>query len=98
MPKILITEAKDGSETIARFYCPACKIDHSCRVDSIYDDSLNFDWNKNVERPTFRPPIVFAWPGMPTCHSLITDGKIQFLNDCTHELSGQTVEIPEYGG
>lgn len=29
------------------------------------------------------------------CHSYITDGKIQFLNDCTHELSGQTVDLPE---
>jgi hypothetical protein len=29
------------------------------------------------------------------CHSFVTDGKIQFLSDCTHELAGQTVEIPE---
>lgn len=29
------------------------------------------------------------------CHSYITDGKIQFLSDCTHELVGQTVELPE---
>lgn len=30
------------------------------------------------------------------CHSLITDGMIQFLNDCTHELAGQTVELPNW--
>jgi hypothetical protein len=29
------------------------------------------------------------------CHSFITDGRIQFLNDCTHELAGQTITIPE---
>lgn len=29
------------------------------------------------------------------CHSFITDGFIQFLSDCTHELAGQTVELPE---
>lgn len=29
------------------------------------------------------------------CHSFITDGKIQFLGDCTHSLAGQTVELPE---
>lgn len=28
------------------------------------------------------------------CHSFIADGRIQFLGDCTHELKGQTVEIP----
>jgi hypothetical protein len=29
------------------------------------------------------------------CHSFITDGFIQFLDDCTHPLAGQTVEIPD---
>jgi hypothetical protein len=29
------------------------------------------------------------------CHSFITDGKIQFLSDCTHKLAGQTVELPD---
>lgn len=28
------------------------------------------------------------------CHSFITDGKIQFLNDCNHELAGKTVDLP----
>ena len=31
------------------------------------------------------------------CHSFITDGKIQFLSDCTHELAGQTVDLPDTG-
>jgi len=30
------------------------------------------------------------------CHSFITDGKIQFLSDCSHELAGTTVDIPEW--
>ena len=29
------------------------------------------------------------------CHSFITNGRIQFLGDCTHELKGQTVDLPE---
>lgn len=29
------------------------------------------------------------------CHSFVTDGKIQYLGDCTHALAGQTVELPE---
>lgn len=27
------------------------------------------------------------------CHSFITDGRIQFLPDCTHSLAGQTVDL-----
>lgn len=29
------------------------------------------------------------------CHSFVTDGRIQFLSDCSHELAGQTVDLPE---
>lgn len=29
------------------------------------------------------------------CHSFVRDGEIQFLDDCTHKLAGQTVELPE---
>lgn len=27
------------------------------------------------------------------CHSFVTDGQIQFLPDCTHELANQTVPL-----
>lgn len=30
------------------------------------------------------------------CHSFVTDGRIRFLNDCTHALAGQTVDLPEF--
>jgi hypothetical protein len=30
------------------------------------------------------------------CHSFVTDGRIQFLNDCTHSLAGQTVDLPDF--
>lgn len=29
------------------------------------------------------------------CHSFVREGKIEFLTDCTHELAGQTVDLPE---
>lgn len=29
------------------------------------------------------------------CHSFVTDGRIQFLSDCSHALAGQTVDLPE---
>jgi len=30
------------------------------------------------------------------CHSFVTDGRIQFLGDCTHSLAGQTVDLPDF--
>jgi hypothetical protein len=26
----------------------------------------------------------------------VTDGRIQFLGDCTHALAGQTVDLPDW--
>jgi len=34
----------------------------------------------------------FGW----TCHSFVTDGRIQFLSDCSHHLAGQTVDLPAW--
>jgi hypothetical protein len=31
-----------------------------------------------------------------TCHSFVRDGQIQFLDDCGHELKGQTVPMPHF--
>lgn len=45
-----------------------------------------FDWGGR--KPSFECKI---------CHSFVTDGKIQFLGDCSHALAGQTVELPEWG-
>lgn len=30
------------------------------------------------------------------CHSFVRDGRIEFLGDCTHELAGQTVDVPSW--
>ncbi len=30
------------------------------------------------------------------CHTFITDGRIQFLGDCSHKLAGQTVDLPAW--
>lgn len=43
-----------------------------------------------------KPAPEQQFDNVPTvCHSFVTDGRIQFLGDCTHELAGQTVDLPE---
>lgn len=31
-----------------------------------------------------------------TCHSFVTDGRIEYLGDCTHALAGQTVDLADW--
>lgn len=48
-------------------------------------------WCKyNAEHPDDPAPFACG-----ICHSFVIDGQIQFLGDCTHELAGQTVPLPD---
>jgi hypothetical protein len=58
-------------------------------------------WNGSLDKPTFTPSILvkanYTSPNRldDICHSFVTDGKIHFLGDCTHQLAGQTVDLPD---
>lgn len=86
---------QEGERWIA-FHCPGCKYAHSIPVSG----PRAWNWNGSLELPTVRPSLLVnrssTNPAVPVCHSWITDGKIQFLSDCTHSLAGQTVELPEW--
>lgn len=73
------------------FMCPGCNSPHT------FNDTWQF--NGDIEKPTVSPSLLVTYPPdsalKDRCHSFIKDGMIQFLNDCTHELKGQTVELPE---
>lgn len=93
MAKVLTINKEDGSHHGYLVYCPGCKFGH------LFDKRWAF--NGDMEKPTFRASYLSygteSDPRQPRCHSYVTDGKIKFLPDCTHELAGQTVELPEFG-
>jgi hypothetical protein len=53
-------------------------------------------WNGDVNKPTLRPSVLTVqdWIGM-RCHTWVNDGQAQFLDDCSHELRGKTVDMLE---
>lgn len=58
-------------------------------------------WNGDMKYPTVKPSILVTWDeGMrgikKRCHSFVGFGSIKFLNDCTHDLRGQTVKLKEF--
>lgn len=76
------------------FHCPGCKCGHSFWTEKPNEAGARWSFNGDVEKPTFRASLLVTWPGgKRRCHLFVTDGKIQFLGDCTHELAGQTVEM-----
>lgn len=83
--------SEDGTKRLA-FRCPGCKEEHTL-------NDKTWKWNGSLEKPTLAPSYLIHRAGHPEerrCHSFITDGKIQFLDDCHHELKGQTVDLPDW--
>jgi len=85
-------------ETAARvwFQCPGCKCAHAIAKGV-------WGWNGSLENPTFTPSVLTGHPNekgeqfaVNRCHSFVTDGKIQFLGDCWHELKDQTIALPDW--
>lgn len=80
-------------------FCPACGNEH---IFGTY----SWIFNNDYERPTFHGSILVKGPRRRSrsdeedkyyqCHSFVRDGNIEFLSDCTHELTGQTVPLEDW--
>lgn len=98
----VLSRVKDSSMVL--FWCSGCGEPHQI-------DTAHWEFNGDFEKPTFSPSYL-TWldpnpdvlPGEKwnkyrtgfRCHSFIKDGMIEFLSDCTHDLSGQTIALSEW--
>lgn len=100
------------SDNHVGFHCPGCREMHVVRIpphsqawgfNGNYDAPtftpsvlvtgvlrLTEEEKARVIRGEEIEPIPFV------CHSFVTNGKIKFLDDCTHLLAGQTVALEAY--
>lgn len=67
------------------FHCPGCHKLHAIEEDGKIAFSGHYD------KPTFDPVLKFD--GLDTCHMLVTNGRIKFLDDCSHSLAGCAVDM-----
>jgi phage FluMu protein Com len=105
LSKVLRDAVDSNGVKYLNFKCPGCNKVHSVTVSGNHA----WKWNDDIDKPTFSPSVLVIFPAKPEakeefkewrterrCHSFVTDGCIQFLSDCTHELAGQTVSLPEW--
>lgn len=102
----MTNRAKKAEGNRLHFYCPGCSMVHGI----FYDSPSGWTWNGSLELPTISPSVLMERtmgnfkakddPEFRThqevCHSFVTDGRIQFLSDCTHSLANQTVDLPTW--
>lgn len=100
----VLAEAQPGQYA---FMCPGCKTLHVVPTGS--GPGARWAYGGNPERPSFLPSVLVrtgqaylssapAWKeGDPplVCHSFVEDGQIRFLDDSTHGLAGQKVDLLE---
>ena len=106
--RALLARADDGQRVL--FRCPGCEDNHQVYVGTwTWNGDLERptftpsvlvrgnQWPRDEFPEYYKPAHANIAPGGTTvCHSFVTDGRIQFLGDCTHALAGQTVDLPEW--
>jgi len=87
--RIAILRRDDGTLYRRAFWCPGCGTPHHLDTGWTYND--------DPVRPTFTPSVL-SYPNheQPRCHSFVTDGRIQFLDDSDHALKSTTVDLPPF--
>lgn len=86
-------------------WCPACRQLHDFAVDRPFRNGARWSFDGNADAPSFSPsmnirigPYPQAWKKagqIDVCHYFLRAGRIEYLGDCTHELAGQTVDLPD---
>lgn len=82
------------------YFCPGCGCYHAPYIRPHKSpNGASWEFNGDINKPTFNPSILTRVEGLDgkvaICHSFVQDGRIQFLNDCTHPLAGKVVDIPD---
>lgn len=90
--------------TALAFVCPGCMGHggsglHLLPVNTDVK-SPSWSWDGNLRAPTLTPSILTKYEyGVDkevfVCHSFLRGGVFEFLSDCTHDLVGKHIDLPD---
>lgn len=92
---------------VYEFKCPGCG-----HLHCFYTKESNYvhawEFNGNMDNPTFTPSLLnrngkYADPNFidtgnisTQCHLHVTNGKIQYCQDCTHSYNGKIIDMVDF--
>lgn len=87
----------DGHQPIGwAHWCPGCGEYHAIWVEQSHPTTkARWEFDGDVESPTFAPSIRIFSGQQTICHYFIRAGKIEFCSDSRHELRGKTAPLPD---
>jgi hypothetical protein len=96
--RLVVKFIDDGQPGRILFKCPGCECMHYVNIGEGMKPL--WEWDGNVEMPTFKPSIKVSYDHLidgvevkDVCHFFVKAGRIEYLSDSTHKLSGQTVDM-----
>lgn len=95
MAKLYKTNNHREGEPDLNFYCPGCECDHGVWVNPHSNGGATWNWNNDMDSPTFTPSLLIRAEMIEICHIIITNGKIHYQPDCTHKFAGQVIDMEE---
>lgn len=95
----LVTEHSTKEPVGYLHHCPGCGYGHMFYTFKPNDyNGAKWVFDGNLEKPTFSPSMLVNAKNegdYPRCHYFLRNGKIQYLNDSTHHLAGQTIDMED---
>lgn len=108
-----MAKVRDIGNGAFAFYCHGCGHEHVYYTKKDNPQRPCWQFNGDLNNPSFTPSLLNRWgthvpgykPAGPepvyndggTCHLYVTNGKINYCNDCTHGYNGkQGVEMKAY--
>ncbi len=88
---------ENEEEAYLLFLCPGCKCTHPFTIRRTDLARPCWTYNEDPDAPTFSPSLlVNQHHPQSRCHLFVERGRIRYLQDCHHDLRGQTIDLPAY--
>ena len=88
---------------VYKHWCSGCVEAHLIEVDFLRGEDAHDPirkFNGSIHLPTFYPSVMFTTidgsNSRKICSYYVTAGRIEYLPETTHHLSGLTVELPDF--
>lgn len=99
MAKVKGITDQQNQLTTYLFWCPGCGEPHPYRVARSAGEPPEvpvWEFNGDVDHPTFRPSLLVDRGTAKQCHLHVTEGVLEYCADSHHALAGQRVECPDW--